>query len=282
MRRAADRVVTALGWAAGLAACAGLGAIVVAVASRGAPALSLDFLLESTREAGAAGGVADQILGTGLLVATAGIVAAPLATMLSLAAGVYLEPTSSRRLRRALYVANGLPTIVLGIFGMLLFVELLGWGKSWLAGGLVLGAMIVPTVAFARLERIDAIPRERLEAAAGLGLSLAARVRSVVLPDSRGGLLSGLLLGLARAAGETAPILFTAVVFSGVRWPEGVQESPVVALPYHIFVLAQDSYDPQAIANLWGAAVVLLVLVLGTSLVALPARLRAHVESRHG
>jgi phosphate transport system permease protein len=260
-----DRLTTALGWLAGLVACALLVTIVTSVLSRGGAALSLAFVLESARDAGAAGGVADQILGTLLLVATAALVAAPLATALALAAGVYLSAPRSRSLRRAL-----------------VFVELFGWGKSWLAGGLVLGAMIVPTVAFARLERIDAIPPERLEAAAGLGLSLAARVRGVVLPQSRGGLLSGLLLGLARAAGETAPILFTAVVFSGARWPEGVRESPVLALPYHIFVLAQDSYDPAAITNLWGAAVVLLALVLGTSAVALPARLRAHEESRHG
>jgi phosphate transport system permease protein len=277
-----DRLTTALGWLAGLVACALLVTIVTSVLSRGGAALSLAFVLESARDAGAAGGVADQILGTLLLVTTAALVAAPLATALALAAGVYLSAPRSRSLRRALYLANALPTIVLGIFGMLVFVELFGWGKSWLAGGLVLGAMIVPTVAFARLERIDAIPPERLEAAAGLGLSLAARVRGVVLPQSRGGLLSGLLLGLARAAGETAPILFTAVVFSGARWPEGVRESPVLALPYHIFVLAQDSYDPAAITNLWGAAAVLLALVLGTSAVALPARLRAHEESRHG
>jgi phosphate transport system permease protein len=282
VRRVVDRVATALGWAAGLVACALLVAIVASVLMRGGGALSLDFVLESTRAAGAAGGVADQILGTLLLVATAALVAAPSATALALAAGVHLSDARSRGLRRALYVMNGLPTIVLGVFGMLVFVELFGWGKSWLAGGLVLGAMIVPTVAFARLERIDAIPRERIEAAAGLGLSLAARVRSVILPESRGGMLSGLLLGLARAAGETAPILFTAVVFSGAGWPDGVRESPVLALPYHIFVLAQDSYDPAAITNLWGAAAVLLALVLGTSLLALPARLRAHEESRHG
>lgn len=281
MRRALDRCFTLVGWGAGLLACTLLFAVISAVLFRGAESLSLEFLLSATREAGVQGGVAYQILGTLLLVLSAALVAMPLATALALAAGVYLKANAARRLRNALYVTNALPTIVLGLFGMIVFVEFFDWGKSWVAGGIVLGVMILPTVTFARLERIDAIPAQTLEAAAGLGLSCADRVRSVVLPHSRGGLWSGLLLGLARAAGETAPVMFTAVVFSGVTWPEGWRESPVLALPYHIFVLAQDSYDPRAIANLWAAASVLVAIVLASSLAALPARLRANRESGH-
>ncbi len=99
-----------------------------------------------------------------------------------------------------------------------------------------------------------------------------------MLPQTLGGLVTGLLLGLARAAGETAPILFTATVFSGATWPAGVRESPVLSLPYHIFILAQDSFDTSAAGKVWATAVVLLVLVFLLSLIALPLRLRLLTE----
>jgi len=195
--------------------------------------------------------------------------------------GYYLRGTpAGRRMLGVFYAANAIPSVVLGIVGFLVFTRWLDWGKSWLAGGLLLGLMILPTVAVSLAERIRGLPPTYRDAAAGLGLRDAQIVRAVILPQSLGGLLSGALLGLARAAGETAPILFAAAVFSGATWPSGVRESPVVALPYHIFVLAQDSFDPAVQEHLWGAAFVLLALVLTLSLLALPARLRIHEESR--
>ena len=104
----------------------------------------------------------------------------------------------------------------------------------------------------------------------------------MILPQSLGGLVTGSLLGLARAAGETAPIMFTATIFAGAHLPDGIKESPVLSLPYHIFILAQDSFDPSVGAKVWGTAVVLLALVCGLSLIALPLRLRIHEEARNG
>jgi phosphate transport system permease protein len=181
----------------------------------------------------------------------------------------------------ALYTANALPSILFGIAGMVVFSRFFGWGKSWLAGGLLLGLMILPTLSVALIERLRSLPRKYREAASALGLTRAQTVWSVLLPQCAGGLLSGALLGLARAAGETAPILFAAAVFSGAGFPSGLRDSPVAALPYHIFVLAQDSFDPSVESHLWGAACVLVGLVLGLSLLALPARLRAHEEARN-
>jgi phosphate transport system permease protein len=283
MRRWLDRCFWGLTGLAALLACALLLGIVAFLLHRGLPALSWSFLVQDTVGAGSGGGILYQLLGTVILIATAFATAAPLAVALALAATVYARGKGTRRrFEVALYALNGLPSIVLGIVGLIVFGKLLGWGKSWLAGGLILGWMILPTVTIALLERIQAIPRRYFEAAAALGLPRGRIVRSVVLPQSLGGLISGSLLGLARAAGETAPILFTAAVFSGATLPSGIRDNPVLALPYHIFVLAQDTLDPEAGTRLWAAAFVLLALVLLLGLAALPARLAAHEEARHG
>lgn len=283
MRKLLDRLLTVAAWtAAGLAVAVLLG-VVGAILVKGLPALSWELLVRETADAGADGGVLYQIVGTMILMATALAASVPPALALALTQNVYLESSAARRrLRLGLYLANGLPSIVMGIFGWIVFGRLLGWGKSWLGGGLILGLMILPTLTVATAERMRAIPGRYLEAARGLGLTRTQTVRAVILPQSRGGLFSGALLGLARAAGETAPILFCAAVFSGVTLPSGVRESPILALPYHIFVLAQDSLDPGAAVRLWGAAFVLLALVFSLSLASLPARLASPAEGRHG
>ena len=228
------------------------------------------------------GDITYQLIGTLLLVVTAVLVSAPLAVGLALAEAVYLGPRASRVLRAGLYGANAIPSIVLGIVGLMVFAMILGWGKSWLAGGILLGFMILPTLTVALVERIEALPKKYVDAAYGLGMSRSQVVRTVVLPQSRNGLLVGALLGLSRAAGETAPIMFTAAVFSGATLPSGIKESPVLALPYHIFVLAQDTYDPIAHTQMWAAAFVLIALVLVLNLASLPARLKGAEEARHG
>lgn len=242
------------------------------------------FLSSNTSQGGAAGGIVYQILGTLILVFTALITAIPPALALAILRVVYLghRPRIAQLIESSLQGLNGLPSIVVGIAGLVIFVHWLDWGRSWLAGGILLGMMILPTLTLALLERLAAVPAQQIEAAAGLGLSRQQIVRSVWLPQSWTGLLTGSLLGLARAAGETAPILFVAVVFSGVTLPEGIRDNPVLALPYHIFVLAQDTVNPDARANLWGAALVLVALVALLNLAALPLRLRANEAARHG
>lgn len=281
LRRALDGLFTAAAAAAGLATLAVLLGVLGSIVVRALPAVDWAFLTTEMSEAGAAGGVVYEIVGTAILVATALALATVLASGLALVHSVYLRrPGPKRWLGTFLYTLNAVPSIVFGIFGLLLFTRVLGWGKSWLAGGILLGLMILPTLTVALVERIESIPAAYLEAAAGLGLSRQQIVWAVVLPQSVSGLFSGALLGLARAAGETAPILFTAAVFSGATVPDGIRDNPVLALPYHIFVLAQDSFHPGTEARLWGAALVLLALVVGASLAALPSRLRAHEEAR--
>lgn len=284
MRRWKDRlffVVCAL--CAGLA-CALFAAMVGVLVAKGLPALDGSLLSRPSTGAGAEGGLRYQILGTLLLGATALALAVPLATAVALVESVYLagRPRFQRWLRVGLYTANATPSVLLGIAGLVVFSRALGWGKSWLAGGILLGLMITPTVTVALSERIRSLPAAYRETAASLGLTRSQVVWSVLLRQSLGGLVSGCLLGLARAAGETAPILFAAAVFSGAELPAGIRDSPVVALPYHIFVLAQDSVDPAAETHLWAAAAVLVALVLAASLLAAPLRLKLHQEARHG
>ena len=283
MSRLLDRIFRVVTGACAFGACALFLGIAGTILVKGLPAIDWQFLLLGPGELFGSGGILYQTLGTLILVATALAVSAPLAIGLSLIQTTYLDSVrAKRRLRLAIYTANGVPSILFGIFGLILFGQLLGWGKSWLAGGLVLGAMILPTLTVALVERIEALPTKYLAAAAAAGLNRSQIVRSVILPQTRGGLLAGALLGLARAAGETAPIMFTAAVFSGATLPSGIRESPIVALPYHIFVLAQDSFNPAAHSQMWGAAAVLLGLVVLLSLLALPARLRSAEEAHHG
>ena len=283
MRKVVDHGVTLVAWGGGLLALGLFSGIAGFLIVRGGAAIDLAFLIEANRGAGAEGGVRYQLLGTLLLIVTALAVAVPLALAIGLVRGVYLrDPRSRKRLGLLLYVANGVPSILFGIFGLAVFGHLLGWGKSWLAGGMLLGLMILPTLALSFAERVEAIPRKYLDAAASLGLRQDQIVRSVVLPQAAVGLVSGSLLGLARAAGETAPILFAAAVFSGATVPRGIVESPVLALPYHIFVLAQDVFEPTAISHLWGAAAVLLGVVMLFALLALPFRLTLHEEATRG
>ncbi len=283
MRKWIDRGLPIACAICAVACCALLLGIVATILARGLPVLSGEFLSAADGELLGSGGIRYQLFGTVLLVATALAVGAPLALGWALVQAVWVRSQRGRRLlRRTLYAVNAVPSILFGIFGLIVFVKYLDWGKSWLAGGILLGLMIVPTIAVALVERIEALPAKYVRAAAGLGLSKGRIVTSVILPQCWSGGASGALIGLARAAGETAPILFTAAVFSGVTVPHGVVESPVLALPYHIFVLAQDSFDPEAGAHLWGSAFVLLALVLALSLLALPLRLRAAEEAQHG
>lgn len=280
MRKLKDFLIAVIAGASALVAVGILVGLVFVVAQRGFPALSWSFFTEQIRLVGAAGGIFWNLIGTIIILAAAFVICAPLAIGLALVERVWLRSGTARRaLRTVLYTLNGLPSILFGLFGFIVFVQWCGWGKSWLIGGIVLALSMLPTVTVALIERLKAIPSSYVEAAAALGLSRAQIVWAVLLPQAWGGLITGSLLALARAAGETAPIMFTCTIFAGATWPSGIRESPVLTLPYHIFILAQDSFDPSVGAKLWGAALVLLGLVFLLSLIALPSRLKMHEEA---
>jgi len=280
MRKLLDILVMLTAGFCALTAVGVLIGLVYVIAQKGGPAISWGFLTEQIRLVGASGGIFWNLVGTIILITTAFIVFAPMAVGLALVERVWLKNETARRaLRTLFYTLNGVPSIVFGLFGFIVFVQWCGWGKSWLAGGLVLALMMLPTVTVSLVERLTAIPSKYMEAAAGLGLSTPQIIWSVLLPQAWGGLITGSLLALARAAGEAAPIMFTATIFAGATLPKGITESPVLSLPYHIFILAQDSFDPAVGSKLWGSALVLLGLVFTLSLIALPTRLKIHEEA---
>jgi phosphate transport system permease protein len=280
MRKAIDLTLAVAAGLCALVAVAILVGLVAVIAQRGWPALSWSFFTEQIRLVGAAGGIFWNLVGTLLLIFTALLACTPLALGLALLECVWLrDPPARRALRMLLITLNGVPSVVFGIFGFVVFVQWCGWGKSWLCGGLVLALTMLPTATVALIERLKMVPREQVEAASALGLRPAQIVWSVLLPQSWGGLITGSLLALARAAGETAPIMFCATIFAGATMPHAIRDSPVLSLPYHIFILAQDSFDPGVGAKLWGSALVLLALVFTFSLIALPSRLRSHEQA---
>lgn len=254
----------------------GIGLIV----SKGVPAVSVDFISSQMSEGGLSGGILYQIIGTFILIVTVFLIVSPLSLGIALLRSFYIKSEKSRKVFTTfLYIINGIPSIIFGIFGFFLFVKFFGWGKSWLTGGILLSMMILPTVSLSLSEGIRRIPDDYIESAKALGLSSSAVIFSVVLPQSFSSFISGLLLGLSRAAGETAPILFTATIFSGVTVPDGIRDNPILSLPYHIFTLAQESYHPQALENAWGTAFVLIIIVVCLSTLALPFRLKSHEEA---
>lgn len=281
-RKIIDHLFRAITAICALAAASLLVVIVGAIWRKGASAISWEFFSAQMKEAGASGGILHNIIGTGILILTAFLVCAPIALSIALVHGVYLK---GERLRGfvtlMLYILNGVPAILFGIFGMMVFVQYLGWGKSWLSGGVLLGLMILPTVTVAVMTKIQGIPQSQISAAAGLGLRQSQIVHSIHLPRCFAGLVTGSLVGLARAAGETAPIMFTATIFAGATLPAGIKESPVLSLPYHIFILAQDSFDPAAGSKLWGTALTLLIVVFSFSILALIPRIKSTVARHH-
>ncbi len=269
-----DWLSRAAGWSALAVTLALVVAVVVVVAAKGAVAFDPGFWWSQARGA-SGGGIRNQVVGTVILVAGAGLLAAPVGLGLGLVMAEYAGGAVSRVVRALTLTLGGVPSILLGLWGYWLFVVTLGWGRSWLAGSIVLAVVAVPPVAVSVAAAVAALPPERREAALAAGLRRNQLARSVLVPQAWPGLVTGLLLGLARAAGETAPLLFTAAVFSGAPLlPEGVRQSPVVALPTHIFTLAQDAAEPAARQAAWGAALALVVVAGLLALAAVPARRR--------
>ncbi|MEV7280868.1 phosphate ABC transporter permease subunit PstC [Streptomyces sp. NPDC093111] len=278
MRAELDTAVRLLRLGALLLPGALLVAMLAVLATRGSAAFSPSFWVTSAAGS-AGGGVSDQIVGTLLLVTTTGLISLPLGFGAGILLGVHASGRAARVLQTVTVVVSGTPTILLGLAGFVIVCSAMGWGRSWLAGAIVLVPVVVPVVALTTAGRVGGMPTEMTESALSLGLSRAQYIRSVVVPYAWPATVTGLLLGLARAAGETAPLLFTATVFFGApALPDGIVNAPVQALPTHIFTLSQDSGDPQAVSQAWGSALVLVLITAVLLSVAVALRNRFEGE----
>jgi len=247
-----------------------LGYILFYIISNGAGVLSWEFLTQPPTHGMTRGGIFPAIVGTLLLVGLAIAIALPFGLM----AAIYLVEYSSsesrffRWVNSAVYNLNGVPSIVFGLFGLAVFAKFLGFGVCLLSASLTLAVMILPTVIVTSVEALRSVPDSFREGSMALGASKWQTILKVVLPAAFPGIITGSILGVGRATGETAPILFTGAVFYMKGLPSSVLD-PVMALPYHLFVLATEHPNISEVRPIqFGTALVLLMLVLFVSLIA--------------
>lgn len=243
---------------------------------RGFKVINIRFLTDVPRNGITEGGIFPAILGTFYLVLVSFIFAVPIGIL----AGVYIaEYTEENRftqfIRVSVNILSGVPSIVIGLFGLAIFVNKMHFGVSILSGGLTLGILILPTVIQATIEALRSVPYSFREASFGIGATKWQTVKHIVLPTGISGILTGIILSIGRAAGETAPILFTAVTFYTGRLPKSIFDE-VMALPYLIYgLMTTGTFPDKQIPIAYGASTILLLLVFTMSIIAIIIRLKS-------
>lgn len=248
-----------------------VGLIVVMIIQKGLPAINWQFLTDIPRQGMRAGGIFPAIVGTLYLVSGAILFALPI----GLLAAIYLSEYSrdnfiTRIIKLAIVNLAGVPSVVYGLFGLAMFVVFLKFGASILSGSLTLGIMILPIIITASREALESVPQSFREVSLSLGASKWQTIRHIVLPNAIPGILTGAILGLGRAAGETAPILFTVAAFYLPQLPSSIFDQ-AMALPYHLYVISTQVPNVDEKVR-YGTALVLLAMVLMMNLVAIIIR----------
>jgi phosphate transport system permease protein len=251
--------------------------VVVFIFIKGAPAISWEFLTGFPSDGMRAGGILPAIIGTFYLTIGTAIFSVPL----GIGAAIYLseyaaESRWTRMIRIAIINLAGIPSVVYGLFGLGLFVLFLNFGTSILAGSLTLSIMTLPVIISTAEEALRSVPQSFRVVSISLGATRWETIRRIVLPQSLPGILTGVILGLERAAGETAPILFTVAAFFLPRLPNSPLDA-TMALPYHLFVISTQ-VPGMPVKIQYGTALVLLVFVLGMNLLATTIRSRARAR----
>jgi len=250
-----------------------VGLIIAIIVQKGFPAINWQFLTDIPRQGMRSGGIFPAIVGTIYLVCGAIIFALPI----GLLSAIYLSEYSgdnflTRMIKLAIVNLAGVPSVVYGLFGLALFVVFFKFGASMLSGSLTLGIMILPIIITTSREALESVPYAFREVSLSLGASKWQTIRHIVLPNAIAGILTGTILGLGRAAGETAPILFTVAAFYLPQLPHSIFEQ-VMALPYHLYVISTQVPNVDEKIR-YGTALVLLMLVLFMNLIAIIIRYR--------
>ncbi len=276
-RKLVNRAMEVIATLAALAAVAVLAILVISVARNGWSALNVDFFTKTPATFGqSGGGVANALVGSLVIVALAAAMSIPFGILIAIYVNEFAGPRIGQGVRLILDIINGIPSIVLGIFvyGLLVLNGFLVFGRGQAAwkGSFALAIIMVPLIARATQEVLALVPSTLREGALGLGASRWRTVLGVVLPTSWGGIVTGTVLAVARAAGETAPLLFTsALVLNTVSWDP---RQALQSIPLQIFEYSESS-DPADHARAWALAFVLLMFVLITSLIARAILLRS-------
>jgi phosphate transport system permease protein len=265
-----EKVAFACVIAAAIAVLAILAIILGYIIINGIPAMSWEFLTQPPTDLGRSGGIFPAIVGTLYLVGGAIAIALPL----GVGAAIYLveytrEGRITKLIRTGVDLLNGTPSIVFGLFGFAFLVIFLNIGVSLLAGMITLALMVLPTVIRTTEEALKNVPQSLREGSLALGATQWQTIRKVVLPPAVPGIVTGAILSIGRAAGETAPIMFVAVVFSTRFLPTSLFQ-PVMALPYHLFILSTNV--PGSSTNKYGTALVLLIMVVAFYAIAILIR----------
>ena len=233
------------------------------IGSKGGGAISWEFLSQSPRRGMTQGGIFPAIMGTFLVTLLTAILAVPMGMFAAIYLNEYAKQTRlTRIIRLAIRNLSGVPSIVYGLFGVILFVNILKFGTSILSAGLTLGLLTLPWTITASEEALKTIPNSYREGALALGATKWQAIRTNVLPYALPGMLTGTVLGLARAAGETAPIMFTGAAFYLPMLPKSLGDQ-FMALPYHLYVMATQHHAISQVRPLaYGTALVLIILIL--------------------
>ena len=262
-RRLTEKLMAGLGVVSAGLAVGILALVLGTVLLKGLSAFDTGFFTQPRPLFGAEGGIADALVGSALIVAMCVVFAVPTAVLVAIYMAEYASPRVSAFLRIVLDVLNGVPAIVVGIF--VFGVLVVGHGQSAVFGALALAILMLPMVARATQEVLEVIPRSLREASLALGATKWKTTTSIVLPAAVGGILTGVVIAVARVAGETAPLLFTSSIAANQVSTDVFHALPT--LPVAIFTFA-DSADPADQARGWAAALVLIVFVLVTNILA--------------
>lgn len=241
--------------------------VVGAIVVQGAPAISWEFLTAMPREGMKAGGILPAIVGTLLLTLGTGLVAIPMGVGAAIYLSEYARDNAlTRAVRLAIVNLASVPSVVYGLFGVGIFVLLLQFGTSIVAGSLTLAIMTLPVIISTSEEALRAVPMEFRTVSASLGGTNWQGIRRIVLPQALPGIITGVILGLLRSAGETAPILFTVAAFYLPVLPSSPMDQ-TMALPYHLYVISTQ-VPGMPLDIQFGTALVLLIFVLSLNLIA--------------
>jgi len=253
--------------------------IIIYLIIKGAGAISWDFISKFPKNSMREGGILPAIIGTIYLMAGTIIFSLPIGIF----AAVYLNEYASKNkftriVRLSIINMAGVPSIIYGLFGLGFFVLFLKFGKSILSGSLTLALMVLPIIITSTEEALKAVPDTYRQASLALGASKWQTISKVVLPQALSGIITGSVIGIGRAAGETAPIIFTVAVFSTPGLPNSIFDQ-VMALPYHLYVLATQTTNPPKDFQ-WGTALVLLIIVLFFSVTGSIIRVRQRLKKK--